>query len=220
MELDPLQKKILIPIISALLTGTATYVGQSKKYEPQVERLALSKGKLESTVINQKSEINTLNRTIQDFSHKYKILESDYEILFEKYSKIISSEGVVYRIGSFDFNNYQSKVLRTNDEIEFRVTSGSINVKLLRISDRGPIIKISGLDYYLTYNGIKSPTDGSNCYLLSLNNSFNVKYSSASRNRGNKYIVDGELEVISLEIESYDTDNQTAQIKFIREIGR
>ncbi len=218
MELESLPGKIIPAVISAFIIGTATYIAQYNKYEPQLERLARTNGKLESTVSSTMSQISTLLKNVEIMSKKYKELEDDYTILLNKYNQAISSNGIVYKIGSFDFNNYQTIKLRTSDQLEFRVVSGSVNIEILRISDRGPIVKISGLDHFLTDNEIESPADGENCFLLPLDNSFIVKYSSSSRDRGNRYILNEKLETIILQTESYNLDDHIAQIKYMRKI--
>ncbi len=205
-------KNIIYVILTFFASSAGTFYFQKDRYTPIVEE----KVKLEYEISDYRNTVRSLNQEIQNIDSKFRTLESEYQILNEKYSKLISSENAMYEINSFDLDKLHSTTLKTKDYLKFKLTKESIYINILRITDRGPIIKISGIKYFLTENGIHSPNDGENSFLLCEDSQFKIKYSSESINKGNAYITKGIIENIIMNVDSFDVDNQIVNIQYQR----
>ena len=119
-----------------------------------------------SRVITLEKEKSILQSLYSNLEYNQTELQNSYNLLFSKYQKCISPTGAIFQIGSFDFNKTYQKEFITNDILEFEMMSTSIIIKIIRISERGPVIKIDGCEYYLTENAINSTNDGKHAFYL------------------------------------------------------
>lgn len=199
----------------ATISGTATWLTQDSRYGKQIEALTSGKTMNEILVVDQQNMISTISSELSELKLSFSQLQIRYSDLEKKYEKCINSEGSVFTIGSFD-TEMHNNTLRTNDNLDFRLTSNSITIKILRISDRGPIIYISGCRFFLTDNETKSISDGENCFLLQLHEPLKLKLTSRSCSMGNSQFKEKEIEEISIENISFSQDDQQVNLEYYR----
>ena len=213
---DSLKIKVVIAIIAAIISGSGAFIGQEAKYGRQIENLSRESEQRYARIVTLENRNNTLQSKHTSLKNDYNELKNSYDIVYAKYQKCISSTGANYPIGSLDFCTTYQKEFCTNDVIEFEMMSASIFVKIKRISKLGPVIEISGCDYYLTENGINSTNDGIHAYYLPKSTSFLIKFSLKSCTDGNARITEDDIEVIEISVIAYDVDEQKTKLEYKR----
>lgn len=215
--MDNLKISFISALIAGSISGTSTWLTQDSRYGKQIESLSSLKTRSEELAKNQQREISTLILQLNEKDYMLSELQSKYSELEKKYLKCITSEGSTFTVPSFDLESHND-TLRTNDILDFRFTSTSVTIKIIRISDRGPIVAISGCKYFLTENETKSYSDGENCFLLKISSPLILKLSPLKCNEGFSQFKENELEQIILENLYFDYENQIVNLRYFRKV--
>lgn len=210
--MDNVKTNIIIGIISVLFSGLGGYFSR----EPKVIRITRESEQRKARIITLEKEKSILQSLYSNLEYKQTELQNSYNILYSKYQKCISPAGAIFQIGSFDFYTTYQNEFTTNDILEFKIVSTSIFIKIIRISKRGPVIKIDGCEYYLTENGINSTNDGKHAFYLPTSRPFYIKYSLKSCVEGNASISKDDIEVIQISVIDFDVEEQQTKLEYKR----
>ncbi len=217
--MEDIKGRLITGIISSIIVGTisvaTTRLTQDSKYGKQIEDLSTHKTRNEILVSELQQKNFTLSSQLSEKDKTLSNLQKQYSDLEKKYLKCITSEGSTFTIGSFDTELHHD-TLRTNDILDFKLTSSSVSFKIVRVSDRGPILLISGCNYFLTENETKSYNDGENCFLLEQRKPLKVKLSPRSCSMGYSQFNEKELEQISIENIFFNHEKQVVNFKYSR----
>ena len=212
INMDDIKIKILIAILSAIISGLGGYFSRESK----VESLAKESERRHGQIVNLEKERNEIQSLYTSLGQKHSELQNSYNILYSKYQKCISADGAIYKVSSLDFNNDYKREFRTGDALEFGISAVPLGIKFSRITEMGPVIRIYGCEHYLTENEIISSYDGSNSHFIKTEYPFVIKYSAESCKKGNAYLPDNEIEVIHLKVLNYNVDEQTVNLQYYR----
>jgi hypothetical protein len=219
--------KIITTVIGAILGGSITggitsFYDDSDEIVKRNEILISENSELKSTLSNKVSKISLLKRNIETceenyyfLNEKFNKLSDDYEILNDKYKKCISSSGITENIGSIDLSKY-SRLYRTGDNLKFDLTSKPMEIKFIRVSNRGPIIEICNCLNYLTVNSTAISSTNKNRYLLQLGKILKIRFTVNSC-ENNELIEPQRLEEVQLRLVSFNVEEQVFQIDFNRD---
>ncbi len=212
--------KRLVPALLTAIIGSVTTLAiknsDVEQMSQNVERVTRESQNRLSMINGLETRYSKLQTEHKSLYEQHSRLEGEHNVLKQKYQKCVSSDNAKYRQSSFDFQKSYKRQLRTNDILEFGTISSPLLIKVKRVSQRGPVIEISGCEYYLTENGIRSTSDGHHSFYLLQNSPLEIKYSVKSCTYGNAYLVENEIEIIRLVAESFNTEEQTAFINYYR----
>lgn len=216
--MEDLKSRIIIPIITTILggsiSGIGTWLQRDNHWAKRVEVITAKATRLEIAVNEQIKELVILNENNANLSKNLNLLQTEFNELEQKYERCISSYGMVTVVESLDFNSYERQ-FNTGDHLEFKLTSSSLVVSFIRVSNRGPIISISGCDNYITDNSVQ--LSDNDYYLLSLDNTIKIRFTSKSCET-NSAIEPSELEGIKLTVLEFNVSDQIFTIQYSRTI--
>ena len=208
-------------ILTNVSSVVATYKVQDSNYGLVVKDLSKENQSKENTISElsrrisyQNSEINKSKLEINSITENYNNLLEKYQILNEKYIKCISTDGVINTVGTIDMRSFESG-FKTGDNIEFKLTSASLFVSIIRVSKEGPVILITGCENYITENEIKIKDNNKTYFVLRPNNPLIIRFTSQSC-EDNENIEPAIAEEIILSVKDYDVDNQHFNLNYLR----
>ena len=210
--MDEVRLRILLGIVSALITSVGTYYGTSHHYLEKVDSGAREIGSLRIRQQNANERIVDLERKKETLSTQLNVLQREYGILEEKYRKCTTADGITHFQSSFE-SNWSQHSLSTGQQIRFKLSSSSLYFKLVHVTKSGPIGRIEGCDYPFVMQGAKSPTDGSHAYLLQKGNTLHIQASSRACAEGWTIEYLKDVEDIMIECIEFDVEAQTAILR-------
>ena len=225
--MDDLRNRIIATILGAIFGGLTTggIAALTDKTDETVKRnefLTTENARLKSTLSNKESRISFLENQLNTSEKNYKTLNfqfqeltAEYQILDNKYKKCISSNGLTENIGSIDLKSY-SRQFRTGDNLKFDLTSTPLEIKFVRVSDRGPIMEICNCLNYLTLNSTAITSSNENQYLLQLGKSTKIRFTVKSCENEDA-IEPSELEEIEIKLIDFNTQEQTFHLQYHRD---
>ncbi|MCK5136636.1 MAG: hypothetical protein KAR19_12660 [Bacteroidales bacterium] len=216
--MEGMKINLIIAIIGAIVTstisGVSTYVSQDNKFGEQIENLSKESNSKGHQIEILTDENSTLKNEINSKTESHNALMAEHNDLKVKYARCISSEGSITAVGTIDTRVYQGQ-LKTGDELEFKLTSSSLFIKIIRVSDSGPIISIAGCENYVTVNEVRMPMNNENHYLIKPQSPLRVRFTVGSC-EDNENIEPSQVEEIILLLRQFNVDEQTIQLEYNR----
>ena len=211
-------KKVITDILTAIVTSFV--VGLISGGLPIYLILAEYRGEnvsLKRDLEGANQEMSKMRSNIDDLQNKYTTIKTENDLLVEKYSKCTNLRGMTILASSYD-SRWQEINLNTGDQLRFKLVSSSLDLKIVRITARGPILKIYGCNNAIVLEGFASPEDGDNAYVLNRNCSLYVHGSNAICLQGKMIKNYGDLEEFAIKCLDFNVDEQNASIKYRRRI--
>jgi hypothetical protein len=219
--MEEIHKKVLLAVLGAIISGSLSSIVtgaiKDNSHEIQIERLAKESKSKENHIELIEGDFWKLNEECNSLTENYKSLQSNYNNLSEKYEKCISSDSSITVIESTDGDSY-TRYFRTGDMFEFRLLSTSMFLRIVRVTDRGPIVEFSGCDNYLANNVTEIETIAGLHYLLQPQQPMEITFTSESC-VDNATVGPPDLEGIVLIAKSHDVDEQTVLMEYFRDFS-
>ena len=108
-----------------------------------------------------------------------------------------------------------NKQFKTGDFLEFKLTSSSLLINIVRVSKEGPVISITGCENFITENEVKIQKGHDTYYVIKLDNPLKIRFTSSSC-EDNENIEPDQVEEIILSLIQYNVDEQNIQLKYCR----
>lgn len=210
--------KILVSLLVALLSGGGLggYFAH-RYYAEKISELSETKGRIEVKLKNGHQKHDDLQAQLDEkqleLDKKQLELEKwkkDFQEVYQKWERCIDPGGTIFPIPD---NAAHQKQFRRGDRIEIAFTSFSFYCKLIRVTTDGPVFEIFKCQNYRVKNGLKSPADGENSFLVTKVNSLQLVYTSQSCENGDLLSDSESCEELTIQLENFNTDEQTAEIK-------
>lgn len=222
--MNSLRIEALKALVYMTVTGIPTYLFTDYSNKTKEEKLEVLSSKsteyrlmyeenskeielLKTDIFNKENSLELLSQVYDSLNYKYNILE-------DKYNKLISSDGSYYTQEPLNDDIHQES-FRKGDKLEYRLITNKLILNFVKVSDRGPLIEIQGCENYVISNSIKIYENNRTFYLLTYSKPFNLKYTCYSCEDG-KNMEPTEIESITIELENFSVDDQTFQIKYSR----
>lgn len=211
--MDDLKTKMMTAVITAAISVSGTYLGAQSYYVDKLDANSREIGVLENKMQQAKKTISDLKHREEIISSQLASLQDQYNVLEKKYHKCTTAEGITKTEPSFD-TQWHNATLSTGDNLQFKLSTSSLYLKLIRVTHRGPICKIIGCDNPYITDGFISKTDGSHAYLLRKGNMLRLQASSRTCDEGMLIEDLGDMEEIVIEPKGFDVEKQTAILKY------
>jgi hypothetical protein len=220
-----LRLKLFVVLIGAILGGTAsgvgTYFAQDTKYGVIIEKLSkesqLKEHKiwqLSDTVKELNSDLNNSKIKFNSLSKSNNLLIEEHQILEKEYARCISPSGLTITIGAIDTRSHDNS-FKTGNHLEFKLTSSSLLISIIRVSEEGPVISVKGCENYITENEIKIEENINTYFIIKPGVPFIIRFTSQSC-EDNENIDPNIVEEIILTVKDYDVDNQRFNLNYLR----
>ncbi len=224
-------------VIELAIAAVSGFVGGNMyiHFTERIENLSRENGQLIRRIDEKENAIVRLNTkcdTLQEeWKKKYSLIETElknketaFDKLQKKYDLLIYPGGIIATITKTD-NDERTYRLQTNDQIKIDLVSVSVFLKQIRVTEKGPVIKISGCKRYHTQNGFRSPIHGDNAYRLTEDGlpspedtPFIITFSQRSCKRDELVSASRTKIVIQLRLIDYNVDDQTSTIEFRKQL--
>jgi hypothetical protein len=211
---------IISSIITGIFTFGATYFGVQKRFLDEIKQLKAEVVKAEMIAKSSSKSARNLTLALKDKQNTIEKLESDFHQLQEKYNILIEpKKGAYFIVDIFDNASHLNEKLKINDQIEVKLTASSLYCKILRVIQRGVLIRISGCKKYYTENAARLENDETTFLLLK-----DVPFKFIFSNKGCE---DGEFpdetvdwEEIVLLLKDYNVEAQQLKLQYKRRLWK
>jgi hypothetical protein len=139
-------------------------------------------------------------------------LKSELNIVTQKWRKCISPGVTTAVLETIDTDAHETR-LKTKDRIEIQFTSSSFFLEIVRVTEDGPIVEISGCKNFIFTNGKRSVDDGESAFQLPLKKKFIIKYSRETC-KGGLFSDSEAKEELIIFLENYNVDEQSLHLKY------
>ena len=169
---------------------------------------------LNSEIARCKEDKNYLFRDNDDIIKKYQFLNEDYQLLLDQVNRFSSSSGLSFGIGRV-FKGVEKDSFSSGDTLDFKANINSVLVKVVRVSNQGPIISIFGCNNYVLENEVRITENNNRYYLLKKNEPLTINYTAQSCDEG-KLIEPSIAEKIILTTTEFDYYDQKINLQYQR----
>ncbi len=189
-------------LLSSYVTHRVTADGSTAKIEAlsrQAERAQADLDHAQSELSVLAPENERLEKALLEVTEKWKRCTTPGEVLVT--SPSIADEWFVADA-------------KTGDQIRFKLSSSSAFIQVVRVTKDGPIVELRGCEQPGILEGLRSPQDGRNAFLIPRGSGLTFSVSSECCEHGLATCSLRGLEQVDIVALEYDVDSQEARLKY------
>ena len=140
---------------------------ESKKRELEGKLLSTEKDRdtFSSRLAETQAQLSGLKSKYASAQSKHEALLEKHKALEERYEEVTKAEGSTVAWPSLNQEWHQVELV-TGEGIRFKLSTSALDIKVVRITDRGPVVRITTPRPLHISSGSRKMSDGERCYLL------------------------------------------------------
>lgn len=206
------QIKLIIAIVGVAVSAGGGGVIIHKMYAELEAKTIESESRLHKLQAAE-AQVSALNQDKHRLTASLNSLQGKYDVLLEDYRKATRADGLTYDGPSFE-TSWQEAHLSTGDQIRFKLSSASLFLRVIRVTEDGPIVRAFGAVPRLVDPSFVSERDGSFAYLLRPNRQLHLQVSAKASSEGYLSGDLSDLEDVYVICQSFDVKTQKSKLRF------
>ncbi len=207
------QIKLVTGLLAAGVATGGGALGVHKFYAEKLEAKAAESQQRLDQLRAAESRNDSLQEDLVVLNHEHKALREKHQILEEDYRKATTADGVTYDGPSTDESWHEAEIA-TGDQIRFKLSSGSLYLRLVRVTHDGPIVQATGCLPRLVDSTFVSERDGTSAYLLRKDKELHLQVSCKASTESYLTADLSDLEDVRVSCRSFEVKNQRASLRF------